>query len=87
MVVFFKVNLLGKTAPFPELLETLRAESDLMRSNGQQLKHTQSREVNQGKVYPRFVSLGLGVGLFSGLDGLSRPSEGAALGNPFRAFP
>lgn len=69
VVLFFLINLLGKTTPFPELLETLRAKLDLMRSNGQQLKHTHRREVKQGKVYPRFVSLGLGVRLFPTLDG------------------
>lgn len=59
--VISEVNLLGKTAPSPELLETLRAQPALMRSNGQQLTHTHSREAKQGNVYPRFVSLGLGV--------------------------
>lgn len=49
--------------------------------------YTHSREAKQGNVYPRFVSLGLGVRLFSALDGLSHPSEGAALRNPFGAFP
>lgn len=37
---FFEVDLLRKIRPFPELLETLSAESDLMTSNRQQFKCT-----------------------------------------------
>lgn len=39
-LVFFEVDLLRKIRPFPELLETLSAESDLMTSNRQQFKCT-----------------------------------------------
>lgn len=38
--LFFKVDLLSKIPPFPELLEPLSTESHLMTSNRQQFKHT-----------------------------------------------